>query len=926
MLTQQTLYRHGNPYHQNIFSSLASNACQNTRTVHIDSGYGKEAKAFLFLITNCSSKPGQYDTMVYRQNLQEYERSDPQGYNNWGTSNSTPNNQAAQRRSYQTPPNNRPSLSSSSGRQGAIYNSFLSNYDQPSLEHARSDPPPSTERNKKVIFSQQLEVHEKQKTPIKAPPATPILRSGVRARTNQAPTPSFRQSPHMSSTGSRDPTPRAGHRSTISSQPEKKKTIHDLLNERTIAESVQTPTHDQIRSRRPHFSDSIKPSRDIFSTMELRATQSEVKASKRAMEPEAAQTLLRQARLSHQGGKTIDQSWDISELFSTTSQDGKKTSNTYRTPSSIQELLSQPPPPPPPLPNDPQRSLKAFESRNDHWDAADLYSDSWNRYLQDKSPSNASTESQDALLIGRYHPKSSDRAPPSPDSTASDIRTCHLRQEQPREPMNDAKRNGSKKVLVKAHAEYAEVDEGYGSDEDDQNGTEVVLLPGFERAEGNSDKQKEGFKRADLDRGRKAKKARNGKRLDFGTILKHSAPRASTALPSFEHFPVAGISFEESPDLNKKSTIDTSETDSAEGINIRRNLSRNLDDESTEGPENYFDNFPFSLKSSQHRRKGKWKLLWTILCLVIAALTIGLPVYFLVFVGTGGKGSGETATALKFDACVETSPESTTYSSRFTNMRKIVMGTVEGEAWRVDEPSSPQRKALCWISDFDTQIDSISGTEIPAIVQRYSLAVLYYALVPDGETSEKSLSQSNYLSSTHECEWSVVMCSSPKTVTSLLLADKLLTGPLPAEMANLANLSFLDFSINALSGNIPTSIEKLTKLEYLSLAFTSFSGIIPSEIGMLSKLEFLNMRSSNVHGHIPTELGGLSHLKTLLLDGNWLSGTIPEHLGNLGQAQQMSLRKNYLTGRVASELCELRDISLVELEVDSWIECECCTT
>ena len=866
--------------------------------------------------------------MVYRQNLQEYERSDPQGYNNWGSSNSTPNNQAAQRKSHQTPPNNRPPLSSNSGRQGAIYNSFLSNYDRPSVEHSRSDPPPSTERSKKVLFSQQLEVHEKQKTPIKAPPATPILRSGVRARTNQAPTPTFRQSPQMSSPGgSRDPTPRAGHRSTISSQAEKKKTIHDILSERTNTESAQTPSHDQIRSRRPHFSDSIKPPRDIFSTMELRTIQSEIKASRRAKEPEAAQTLLRQARLSHQNGKTVGQSWDISELFSSTSEDAKKTSHAYRTPSSIQELLSQPPPPPPPLPNDPHRSvpqLKAFQSRNDHWDAADLYSDSWNRHLQDKSPSNTSTESQDALLIGRYHPKSSDHAPPSLDSKVSDIPTRRSRVEHPRESTNETQKNGSKEVIVNAHHGYEEVDE-YGND---QNGTEVILLPGLERAEDIGDERQERNQRADKDRGRKPKNA-SGKRLDFGNILTRSVHRASNRVPfdaAFEHFPAAGISFEESPELHKKGTIDTSETDSAEDNNVRRNLSKNLDDESTEGPESYYDSFPFSIKSSQKRQKKKWRLVWAILCLAITALTIGLLTYFLVFVGTKGNGDRDTATAFKFDACVQASVDSTLNSSRYTNMRKIVMGTIEGEAWRVDEPSSPQRKALCWISDFDNQIQSISGADIPAIVQRYTLAVLYYALVPDGETSEKSLSQSDYLSLTHECEWSVVMCSSPKTVTSLLLADKLLTGTLPAEMANLANLSFLDLSLNALTGEIPTSIEKLTHLEYLSLAFNSFSGIIPSEIGILSKLAFLNLRASNVEGKIPTELGGLSHLKTLRLDGNWLSGTIPEHLGNLGQAQQMSFRKNYLTGRVATELCELRDISLVELEVDAWIECDCCTT
>eukprot|EP00980_Cylindrotheca_fusiformis_P001511 scaffold346_cov116-Cylindrotheca_fusiformis.AAC.25 len=98
---------------------------------------------------------------------------------------------------------------------------------------------------------------------------------------------------------------------------------------------------------------------------------------------------------------------------------------------------------------------------------------------------------------------------------------------------------------------------------------------------------------------------------------------------------------------------------------------------------------------------------------------------------------------------------------------------------------------------------------------------------------------------------------------------------------------------------------------------------------------------------IPTELGELARLETLLLEGNQLSGTIPSSLGDLHLArkfpplgntktkqtiltlacrvEQLSFRKNYLMGHVPEELCKLREMLLVELKVDSWIDCKCCT-
>jgi hypothetical protein len=89
--------------------------------------------------------------------------------------------------------------------------------------------------------------------------------------------------------------------------------------------------------------------------------------------------------------------------------------------------------------------------------------------------------------------------------------------------------------------------------------------------------------------------------------------------------------------------------------------------------------------------------------------------------------------------------------------------------------------------------------------------------------------------------------------------------------------------------------------------------------------------------------------ETLILEGNWLSGSLPTELSNLHNVgtscndffnltpisgltfsvlslAQMSFRRNYLSGNVAPEICELRNGALKELEVDSWVECDCCAS
>ena len=118
------------------------------------------------------------------------------------------------------------------------------------------------------------------------------------------------------------------------------------------------------------------------------------------------------------------------------------------------------------------------------------------------------------------------------------------------------------------------------------------------------------------------------------------------------------------------------------------------------------------------------------------------------------------------------------------------MNTSVGVASKVDTPGSPQRKALCWVADYDLLMVSVQGNNIFALLQRYTMGVIYFSLVSENgdKDSDRSLTNTDFLSPSHECEWGLVLCGTQQTVTALLMEDKMLRGPFPVEIANLGNL------------------------------------------------------------------------------------------------------------------------------------------
>ena len=102
-----------------------------------------------------------------------------------------------------------------------------------------------------------------------------------------------------------------------------------------------------------------------------------------------------------------------------------------------------------------------------------------------------------------------------------------------------------------------------------------------------------------------------------------------------------------------------------------------------------------------------------------------------------------------------------------------------------------------------------------------------------------------------------------------------LTGDIPAELGNLANLQGLFLSDNQLSGAIPAELGNLANIETLWLSYNELTGAIPAELDNLANIVILDLSNNKLTGDIPMELGNLANIETLFLHGNQFTGCIP---------------------------------------------------
>ena len=116
----------------------------------------------------------------------------------------------------------------------------------------------------------------------------------------------------------------------------------------------------------------------------------------------------------------------------------------------------------------------------------------------------------------------------------------------------------------------------------------------------------------------------------------------------------------------------------------------------------------------------------------------------------------------------------------------------------------------------------------------------------------------NWLSDRPISDWRGVITDADGRVIRLLLRLNYLTGEIPPELGNLANLVYLDLSGSGLTGKIPPELGNLANLVQLDLSFNELTSAIPPELGNLSNLRWLALGNNRLTGSIPPELGNLA--------------------------------------------------------------------
>ncbi len=198
-------------------------------------------------------------------------------------------------------------------------------------------------------------------------------------------------------------------------------------------------------------------------------------------------------------------------------------------------------------------------------------------------------------------------------------------------------------------------------------------------------------------------------------------------------------------------------------------------------------------------------------------------------------------------------------------------------------PASPAFRT--WLRSIPSHTGT--GTECPPLMDRDVLEILF-----ESTGGRSWTNHDNWLTDAPLEEWYGVRTNASGRVERLYLGGNGLTGEIPSELGDLANLYTLALWSNGLTGVIPSELGKLANLEILSLSRNGLTGEIPSELGNLANLERLWLYNNGLTGVIPPELGKLANLEILDLTDNGLTGVIPPELGKLANLEILDLANN----------------------------------
>eukprot|EP00546_Thalassionema_frauenfeldii_P006654 CAMPEP_0178913044 /NCGR_PEP_ID=MMETSP0786-20121207/10616_1 /TAXON_ID=186022 /ORGANISM="Thalassionema frauenfeldii, Strain CCMP 1798" /LENGTH=287 /DNA_ID=CAMNT_0020585727 /DNA_START=851 /DNA_END=1714 /DNA_ORIENTATION=- len=255
----------------------------------------------------------------------------------------------------------------------------------------------------------------------------------------------------------------------------------------------------------------------------------------------------------------------------------------------------------------------------------------------------------------------------------------------------------------------------------------------------------------------------------------------------------------------------------------------------------------------------------------------------------------------------------------------------------------PQYHALQWLLHEDGLL--LCPANSKHIVQRWTLAVLYYATEGDawfkcsnnafttdncGSESPFNNGEMRFLSSVHECEWAGLVCNIDKCVTEFEFERNNINGFIPTEIGLLHELEVLGMEEGGLKGSIPNEIGQLSNLVFIDLDFNLLSGSLPAGLLSLTNMQQLDLNDNLLTGSI-NGIGAFPSMDFFQLHDNFFTGTVPDDMGAYSKLEIFTLHGNLVEGTMPASVCSLRTTgnlqSLIADCLDSppEIECSCCT-
>lgn len=198
---------------------------------------------------------------------------------------------------------------------------------------------------------------------------------------------------------------------------------------------------------------------------------------------------------------------------------------------------------------------------------------------------------------------------------------------------------------------------------------------------------------------------------------------------------------------------------------------------------------------------------------------------------------------------------------------------------KLNDPSSTEYEALCWIMTTDTLFDDFEICD-GTLLQRYVLAFFYKSYSESFDFSDFSFK--------HTCEWPGVTCDPQSRFVEVL------------DLSNCSNC--IKILKKSLDGTLTTEIGLLTRLKKLDLSENELTGNIDSSIFVqMPNLNVVHLGGNNLRGEIPKELLMLPALKELNISHNKFVGTLPSnhpYAKNLGEYFELCFKQIILASQL----------------------------